>query len=334
MWTLKNTTPYAAGRTWMRDREGVHQWIVVVKATFDVNDAGRVSLSEEQAPPILTPEYTGEPGLSSLRYDADLVAQKPTTDIVLLGQAHAPHGRATSKVAVSLRVGSVYKELLVFGPRVYYPGLSGQAVSSPVAFASQEIAYELAYGGSDLRDPDPRRQLFDKRNPVGRGVGAQNRGPAHQPAHQIEYPSGDPTRMGPAGFGPVASNWSPRLQLAGTYDQRWQDTRKPLLPVDYDPRFELCAPADQRPARHLEGNEPVELINLTPTGRLRFSLPRLDVSLVTAFGRRKVEHGARLAGVVLEPARHRVLMTWQSSLAVTGRECDYLDGTTVNVRTA
>jgi hypothetical protein len=176
--------------------------------------------------------------------------------------------------------------------------------------------------------------VIDMRNPVGRGVAFRARDLIHQPAHHIEYPRGNPAKMGPAGFAPLASHWSPRLELAGTYDREWQEARKPLLPIDYDPRHELCAPADQRPARHLEGGEPVALINLCESGRWQFHLPRLDVSFVTAFGRRRVEHGARLSAVILEPERRRVMMTWQTSLGVVGRDCDYLDSTTVHVRSA
>ena len=33
MWALKNHTPYAAATGWGRDRNGVHEWLVAVKAT-------------------------------------------------------------------------------------------------------------------------------------------------------------------------------------------------------------------------------------------------------------------------------------------------------------
>jgi len=39
MWALKNRTPYAAERTWVRDRSGAHHWIVAVKATFDLSES-------------------------------------------------------------------------------------------------------------------------------------------------------------------------------------------------------------------------------------------------------------------------------------------------------
>src|SRR5688500_10392098 len=72
MWSITNYTPYKAGKTWTRTKEGVHQWIVVVKAVYDIDAHGAVSLSDEQPELLRLPEYHGAPGGSSLKYDADL----------------------------------------------------------------------------------------------------------------------------------------------------------------------------------------------------------------------------------------------------------------------
>jgi hypothetical protein len=332
MWAIRNATPYAAERIWTRDSDGGHSWIVVVKATFDVSESGRVALSDFQEAPLLVPEYHGEPGHSSLRYDADLVPLKPTTDILFVGNAHAPQGRPVRTLNVSLRLGAVRKELIVFGMRLYHAGLMGPTLSEPAEFKVRSMTYEWAYGGTDLRDSDPGKHVMDLRNPVGKGIARSARNLVDQPAHSIEYPRGTPATMGPAGFGPIASHWSPRLELAGTYDKKWQETRMPLLPLDYEERYVLCAPADQRPACHLEGGELVELVNLCAWGRWRFHLPRLAVSFVTAFGRRRVEHEGKLVTVTLEPELRRLTMAWQTRLAVRGAEADYLDVTTVEAR--
>lgn len=67
MWTLLNRTPYAVDRTWVRDKEGNHVWVVALKATFDLDNTGQLRLAAEQEPPLLAPVYTGEPGHSSTR---------------------------------------------------------------------------------------------------------------------------------------------------------------------------------------------------------------------------------------------------------------------------
>ncbi|BFM19620.1 DUF2169 family type VI secretion system accessory protein [Gilvimarinus japonicus] len=50
----------------------------------------------------------------------------------------------------------------------------------------------------------------------------------------------------PAGLGVVNRSWAPRLALSGTYDERWQKTRWPLPPKDFDERYWNCAPLDQQ----------------------------------------------------------------------------------------
>jgi hypothetical protein len=329
MWALLNQTPYAAERTWIRDKGGAHHWVVAVKGTFTVGDDGALRLADEQAPPLLAAEYLGEPGKSSVRYEADVGPMKPTTDVTLLGCAYAPQGRRARVVQASLRVDDLQKELLVHGERAYIGGMGGLDVSTAVAFERRPIVYELAYGGMDTTDPDPRRHAMDKRNPIGRGFAREADALVGQPAPSIEYPGGDLAKAGPAGFGPIASYWSPRLELWGTYDANWEKTKKPLLPDDYDERVSLCAPADQRPTRHLYGGELVELVNLTPAGRLRFALPKLYFTFDTAFGARREEHRARLVSVVIEPDEHRLMMTWLTTLAVRATDVDYLDSTTI-----
>src|SRR5215510_7453997 len=108
MWAITNRTPYKVGSAWGRSKDGVHEWIVAVKGTFDIKPGGNLKLADEQLEPLLLPEYNGEAGVSSLRYDADLVAPKPTTDIVLNGTAYAPKGRSSTDFMVSLRVGRVH----------------------------------------------------------------------------------------------------------------------------------------------------------------------------------------------------------------------------------
>lgn len=332
MWRIENPSPYPAGKSWTRNIAGEHVWLVAVKATFRVGERGRVTTSDEQSEPLLAPEYTGALGRSSLRREAEILPAKPTTDVVVIGRAYAPRERPTRRIPVSLRVGPISKELLVHGPRVYRRGVTGAVVAgAPAETTGCELTYEQAYGGADLADPDPRNWAIDRRNPVGRGVARDQGALIGHPAHCVEYPSGVPALVGPAGLGPIAGHWSPRSELAGTYDDEWSRSRKPLLPLDYDPRHEQCSPADQRPAQHLVGGEPVALVNLTPEGLWRFDLPRLAVSFSTAFGRRRVEHTGELGTVILEPEARRLTMVWQTALVVAGPACDYLDQTTVKV---
>ena len=330
MWALKNRTSYAAERNWTRDKAGVHHWVVAVKATFDIGLDGKLSLADEQIPPVLAPVYFGEPGLSSLRYDSDLLAVKPGTDVIVNAHAHAPGGKPVPQVDVTLQVDKLRKTLRVSGPRVYAWSLGFLTCTSAQPFATQPIRYEWAYGGIDLSDPDPKNHRIDARNPIGKSFMTREANLKGQPAHSVEYPSGDAAKMGPAGFGAIDRSWTPRREYAGTYDDAWEKAKKPLLPDDYDDRFALCAPADQCAAQLLRGGEQVELVNMTPRGALRFQLPKHYFTFATYFGSRREEHRAKLTTVVIAPEEMRLTVVWQTALLVRSRDAEHLDQTTID----
>ncbi|WP_106092515.1 DUF2169 family type VI secretion system accessory protein [Enhygromyxa salina] len=330
MWGLRNRTAYAADRNWTRDEHGVHWWVVAIRATFMITTDGKLSLADEQLPPPLAPEHYGAPGESSLRYDSELLGRKPSTDVIVLGSAHAPGAMPAPTVPVTLRIGSIDKTLLVHGDRVYHDAWGGLSLTDPRPFTRQPIRYELAFGGSDSSDPDPRHHSLDERNPIGRGFARRNATLANTLAHAIEYPHGNPTTLGPAGLGPIDRHWLPRRTLAGTYDTAWAKTKQPLLPDDYDPHFAMCAPADQRPSTALRGGERLGLFNLSPHGALVLDLPHIRLELESHFGRRIQSHQPPVLTTVLaEPDDSRLALVWQSVLRVPASDADYLDETKI-----
>ena len=327
MWAIRNHTPYKVGRGWGRDKDGVHEWIVAVKGTFDIKPDGSTALADEQLEPLLMPEYTGEPGISSLRYDADIVATKPTTDILLNATAYAPNGRPSTNFLVEAHVGGMHKAIRVLGNRTWGEGFVLEH-SEPEPITQLSIGYERAYGGYDCQDPDPANQRMDARNPIGCGVVAQASHHRGQPLPNFEYPNGNIEKDGPAGFGAIDSFWSPRREFGGTYDEVWQQSRLPLLPLDWDSRSLLCAPQDQHPDTNLRGEELVQLTNLTPTGWLQFTLPKAYFTFSTRISGRTEEHRSRLATVIIEPDFPRVIMVWHTAL-LCRTDVDYLDETIV-----
>ncbi|NTX41499.1 DUF2169 domain-containing protein [Myxococcus sp. CA033] len=210
----------------------------------------------------------------------------------------------------------------------YENGLLGVAPTRPRPFTTRPIRYESAFGGSDLSG-DLQQQSMDARNPIGRGFARRAAHLVGRPAHSIEYPRGAPSERGPAGFGPIDSSWMPRRKLAGTYDARWAQSKKPLLPDDHDAAFALSAPTDQRTQMPLLGGEHVELLNMTPKGVLRFKLPRISLGFTTRILARRQQHAARLVTVLMELEAWRLSLVWQSVLRVPSPEADYLDETTI-----
>jgi hypothetical protein len=194
------------------------------------------------------------------------------------------------------------------------------------------ITYERAFGGSDYRDENPSKHRIEPRNPIGAGFATRAEHLMDQPLPNVEYPrhliSTWTNRPPPAGFGVIASYWDPRKDFAGTFDENWLKERFPLLPENYDERFNQCSPEDQQAAGFLRGGEPVELINLSPKGRMAFLLPKVRLTFTTRFGKDLMEHRAKIHTVILEPERPRVIMVWCTHLPCHHR-VDRLDVTII-----
>jgi hypothetical protein len=333
MWMLSNRTPYAAERNWFVDKNAAKAWVVAVKGTFDILADGSTRLAQTQEKLLYGEEYYGEPGRSSLRYDGDLGGPKRSTDVILNGHAYAPGARALTEVVVTLSVQRISKRLRVVGNRRWKKGVLGLSMTPPEPFTKMALTYERAFGGSDTRSENRQEHRLEPRNPIGTGFAIRSEHLVDQPLPNIEYPdeliSSWKERPRPAGFGIVASYWSPRLQYAGSYDKKWQQERFPLAPEDFDDRFMQCAPPDQQTDSLLHGGEAVELINLSPSGRLSFRLPKVRLGFETRFGQERVPHPGRLHTVILEPDVPRVMLVWHSTLECATSRVDYLDETRI-----
>jgi len=325
MWQVRNFTRFAVERSWTRGQDGGEVWLVAVKCTFSIRPDGSTEVTKPQPPVVLAPEYIdpARAAWSSLRYDSDLVATKVATDIVVPGHAYAPAGGRVTELDVGVHIGPVAKRLRVIGDRVWH----GTSIGEPRPFAKMPLVYERAYGGVDPETRDLPSPTWDVRNPVGRGFALSASSIDGQPAPNIEYP-GEPIRRWndrpqPAGFGPICAHWRARAQFAGTYDERWQRHRAPLLPEDFDRRFNQCAPQDQQPPGFLTGGESAILTNLTPAGELRFVVPRVHLGLETVFftGEQQVHARPCLHTIIVEPDFPRVSVVWHSALPCHAKVC-------------
>ena len=315
MWQVDNRTPFAAERGWVRDRDGAEVWLVAVKATFDIKPDGSTEVAKEQAPVLRVAEHYGAPGKSSIKYEADLVLTKKTTDVLVVGHAYAPEATTVTDTEVGFKVGPVQKILRVYGDRIW--GTFG--ASAPQRFAKMPLVYERAFGGIDHKSKTPEKD-WEWRNPVGTGFAISSGNANDLMLPNIE----DPKKLigswsdkpPPAGFGAIAAHWQPRVALAGTYDDHWMKTRQPLLAEDMDVRFYQAAPVDQQAPEFLRGGEPVVLFRLTPGGSLKFLLPKLYLGFETRFydGSREVHKFRKLHTVILEPDFPRVSIVWHTAL--------------------
>jgi hypothetical protein len=232
----------------------------------------------EQLPIFQTDQpYDSEKPEGLLRYESDLAPFKPRADIILVGHAYPLGGRPAAACDVEIEVGRTRKVLRVVGDRRWsYPTPSvTPAPSDPLPFGVMPLTYDRAFGGTDVQT-----QIGSPVNPVGRGlIGAKTVASIHgtylpnleDPACMIERWDSRPLPVG-CGFFPRASEL--RSRYLGTYDARWQATRAPCPPDDF--QFELfnAAHPDLQVPNYLVGNEHVRLAHVTSGGRrLELYLP-------------------------------------------------------------
>jgi hypothetical protein len=272
---LINLTPYAAERSVTLDTTGRESLLVLIKATYALS-TGVPVLAARQEPLRLADEYHGAPERTSVRWAAETALFKPAAEVLITGSAYT-QARSRREALVSVRVGSVHKQVRVLGNRKWQ-ARSRSSLSTSEPFEDMPLQYERAFGGADSQQSWPE-------NPVGTGFRAKGSqvSLADCAAPNLEHPDcpSDSDRARTCGLGPIAPSWAPRSGYAGTYDARWQEQRMPLLPDDFDPRFALTAPADQVLPGYLRGGEPVQLTAVRPGGGdYVFSLPVLAPQVV------------------------------------------------------
>ena len=316
MLQLQNETPFKAAIAVLPDRTGIDTVYVTVKATVTLRP--RLALAAEQVPPTLADQYHGDPAASSLRAAADLHLGKPGTDVLLIGSARAPEGRAVARTLVAIAVAGRQKRIHVSGNRVWRNGRP----SDPEPFEAMPLSWERAFGGVH-RSGDA--VAAEERNPVDCGF-AGGRSAADMeglPVPNLEDPAAPLEQIGqtppPACLAPIAPSWLPRRLFAGTYDERWQRTRAPYLPDDFDPRFFQCAVPELAFDRYLQAGEPIQVAGVLPDGPMAFAIPdaRLTVALTVAGS---IEHPpVNLETVSIEPDDNRACFTWRAALACDRR---------------
>jgi hypothetical protein len=321
---IENHTPFQIAWLVLLDKQGAERLIVALKATYSISEDGKLSVAKKQGAIRGADEFHGEPGASSIRYEGELGPPKVTTDVALVGSAVA-RSPGTRTMDVSFRVGPLQKKLLVTGERRWTKTLGLLSRSSPEPFERVPLIYENAFGGKDTSANDPKHHDQEPRNPVGRGFVSKRSKMELSDAllPNIEDPEESFRRPGqcpaPQGFGFIGRDWQPRVAYVGTYDQQWMDERLPLLPLDFDERYHNAAHPDLTAKGFLQGNEPVEVIGCTATGRLAFNLPGVNpmVEAVHPKGREPV--ALKLNTVLVDTDAMNLSLLWKGDINVHRR---------------
>jgi len=278
---LENNTPYKAELALIADENGRDVMLVLAKQTYDINANGELTLAEEQADICFEGEYFGEPGQSSLKIAPEANFCKLATDVVLIGQAYAPHGQPVTELDAGVKIGPMQQHVKIIGDRVWEKrvtaGVANWFMTAPQAFTTMPLIFENAFGGQDLTPDEEKHYAYEPRNLIGKGVIAKDSKldavplpNIEDPKNMIQSPSDRPQPMG-CGF--VSPDWQPRLAYSGTYDKNWEQTRLPLLPTDFKREFFNAAHPLLTAKGFLQGNEPVLLVNVCQQGSMKFVLP-------------------------------------------------------------
>jgi hypothetical protein len=315
---IENRTPFAFETLFVADENGAPLCVPVVKATLTIGGSGVLAMAEEPLPIETGGTLNGEEPEASYAYEPETAFFKPATDVALIGHAHAT-ARGQTEVLTGIRVGSLQKLVKVVGDRFMARRGGVARASAPQPFERIPLVYERAFGGWDRRDADASRHSVESRNPAGTGY----RHPAIDGDDDVRLPNlEDPNQPfraygetpAPAGFGFISPHWEPRRRFAGTYDEHWDRTRRPLLPRDFDRRFFNAASPGLVAQGYLNGDEPVVVLNASPEGRLTFDLPGIPppVCGYELRGRAPTTVETRLDTVIVNTDSRLLLLIWRA----------------------
>lgn len=328
MLDIKNQTPFPSALIPTQDKTGLDAAIVVVKGTFRIG-AGEPTLAEDQRPVARVDSYFGEPGASSVRYEADTAPTKSGTDVVVIGHAYAPNRANT--VDVELRAGPLRKLIRVSGDRHFGRATGGWFISEAVAFERIPLVYERAFGGEDKTALDSAHHEWEQHNPVGMGFVAKHtqkdlEGSSlpnlESPGAMMRAPTDRPAVVG-VGF--VARHWQPRRSYGGTMDDNWQNERAPLLPADFDERFHQGAPADQVTPKPMRGGERIAISSVLPGGgTLETTVPSHQLGVSCKLKGQALDCPPVLDTVVIDADERLMFVVWRAVIPC-GRDLLYVD---------
>jgi hypothetical protein len=319
---IANHTPWAHLAFERRTANDEPQLVIVLRGAFSLAHEQPLEPLRTQPRLELSDVFHGDPKCTSIRREGVLATFKPASDVHLDACAWSPGGVPRQTWDAAVTVGARVKQLRVMGPRVWSHREGAWSLSEPEVCDRVPLVWERAFGGAHMIDG---KRVAEDRNPLGTGYlpdGMDTSQPIAAP--QIIAPDEPEHRPGtryvPQGVSPLGRETSWRLSHAGTYDEAWQRDRWPCLPDDFNYSFYNSAHPDLVVDGYLHGDEPIELVNLTPGGLLRTALPGL------AYVADVVRAGGGIACVTLaldtvhldvaspDVAEHRALLTWRTCL--------------------
>jgi len=324
---------------------------VLAKRTYRFNP-GETALPDPGTPMdwVEVDEHwdTNNPATDPMKLESELVAWKPCTDVVVVGNAHAPRGKRARFFDAGIQIGAFRKVVRVFGNRMVVPRFSGFDFSEPEPFETMPLHYGLAYGGRYER-PDGL-ELSYPRNPVGTGFLVSpelsdllgTRLPNLEDPNQVLTPQtlvlkaydAWPTAPKPWALGYTGRNFHPRVTMAGLPPEEAMEAEVVRLQAVADRDGKAIQPptpvmnlqyhngaSEGLVLPYLRGDETVVLTYLDPDHpSFQFRLPgsrpvaRLDV------GQGREWMDMVLQNIVVYKGTNQLAMVWRGCCRYDGPE--------------
>ncbi len=274
LWDIEQHDSCALKGRFQRDRQGHEVWVLSMKRAWIWLEGRWV---EEETPAIINddPIYAGDAGFSAMISDHDFPIHKKNTDVLVYGKAKTyakkPMNSHTCRLLIDEHID---KSLTIIGERQWIDHSGSLTVSSAKPFIERDIDYTHAIGG-------------DERNRLGSGIADTNEELASMKVPSVFYVGqnwqANSNKVQVAGFGPLPPFFSERSRWAGTFDERWQEERRPLWPVDFDDRFYQSAPSDQQCKGYLIGGERLMVSGFCHDDALSFRIPTEKYQTIVTF---------------------------------------------------
>ena len=260
-----NDTRWAAAAIVAPDAHGHPLVVVVLKGTFLHHPDGPLP-AQPQRPIRLADEHHGGDPQRSVRLPGDVCPAKRGCDVVIVGDAMAPHAAESAIVSVQLATRRV--ALSVSRPPAALSSGNSDTESADLGWRFP-LNYESAAAGPRV-DGGPIR-----RNPVGI-VARDHDNAGTTPTISWQSPPEGCEADDPAGFGAVAPGWHWRKRHFGLVSDEWRHLHMPLAPDGFDIRYHNVAhPALQLDAPPKPG-ACLSIVGMTTAGHWMTALPELS----------------------------------------------------------
>ena len=241
---------------------------VVCRITYDL--AGTELIVAAEQPWIVTPGPWESP---KGPFAGDELFYRGGVDVFVFGSAHAPGGRPTSRVDVTVEVGERFQHTLaVFGERVWEKRNGQLAPSAPKPFTTLPLTLANAFGGADEFDELP---IPYQPNPAGKGYAMFEESAPGKSLPNIEHPEHLIRNWNdhpePYGVGAPPPTFGPRVQRFVEFDLDKGGMLKRI-----DPKFfNVCFPDMIAPAA--KPGDSVRVSGVRLNGPIQFNVPPLPV---------------------------------------------------------